>query len=321
MGLRSNLQIWRGPAALASDAAARRGRSHWRSLAGVLVAWIVLGTVWEVGARIGILNAAILPPPSQFIPYLIETSGSVGLGVNKAIEIKKVTSHGVICPLCDFENELTEEPKGDFVCVNCQRMIPITGGKPIPGVGSGLIVGTLLSAIPWARVIGVPIAQILAPIAPIAWIPLAIVLFGTGDGAAVFVVFMGITASMSLATVAALGGVPGEYIKSARSLGSKGWRLWLRVILPAAAPGVATAIRLSFFAAWMSVLAGEMAGINSGLGSLVILGQQEFQMKLVMAGLVTIGILCFGFDRFLLLVRQRLLWWESRGARVVAADA
>ena len=132
--------------------------------------------------------------------------------------------------------------------------------------------GTLLSAIPWARVIGVPIAQILAPIAPIAWIPLAIVLFGTGDGAAVFVVFMGITASMSLATVAALGGVPGEYIKSARSLGSKGWRLWLRVILPAAAPGVATAIRLSFFAAWMSVLAGEMAGINSGLGSLVILG-------------------------------------------------
>ena len=46
MGLRSNLQIWRGPAALASDAAARRGRSHWRSLAGVLVAWIVLGTVW-----------------------------------------------------------------------------------------------------------------------------------------------------------------------------------------------------------------------------------------------------------------------------------
>ncbi|TMF92768.1 MAG: ABC transporter permease subunit [Chloroflexi bacterium] len=292
MGLRSNLQIWRGPAALASDAAARRGRSHWRSLAGVLVAWIVLGTVWEVGARIGILNAAILPPPSQFIPYLIETSGSVGLGVNKV----------------------------SYAAALVETVIRVGVGFGF-GVGSGLIVGTLLSAIPWARVIGVPIAQILAPIAPIAWIPLAIVLFGTGDGAAVFVVFMGITASMTLATVAALGGVPGEYIKSARSLGSKGWRLWLRVILPAAAPGVATAIRLSFFAAWMSVLAGEMAGINSGLGSLVILGQQEFQMKLVMAGLVTIGILGFGFDRFLLLVRQRLLWWESRGARVVAADA
>ena len=54
-----------------------------------------------------------------------------GLGVNKAIDIKKVSRHGIICPLCDFENELTEEPKGDFVCTNCQRMIPIEEGKPI----------------------------------------------------------------------------------------------------------------------------------------------------------------------------------------------
>ena len=268
MGLASNLKIWRGPAPPSSEGPARRRARRWRSLGGLIAAWILLGTVWETGARLGVLNPAILPPPSQFIPYLIETSGSVGLGV-----------------------------------------------------GGGLIVGTLLSAIPLARVIGVPIAQILAPIAPIAWIPLAIVLFGTGDGAAVFVVFMGIAASMTLATVAALGSVPGEHIKSARSLGSSGWRLWLRVTLPAAAPGVATAVRLSFFAAWMSVLAGEMAGINSGLGSLVILGQQEFQMKLVMAGLVTIGILGFGFDRLLLLIRRRLLWWETRGARAVAADA
>ncbi len=292
MGLTSNIRIWRGPAALSPEVAARRGLRHWRSFAGLVAAWIVLGTGWEAGARLGILNPAILPPPSQFIPYLIETSGSVGLGVNKV----------------------------SYTAALVATVIRVGVGFGL-GIGSGLIVGTLLSAIPWARVIGVPIAQILAPIAPIAWIPLAIVLFGTGDGAAVFVVFMGIAASMTLATVAALGGVPAEYIKSARSLGSKGWRLWLRVILPAAAPGVATAIRLSFFAAWMSVLAGEMAGINSGLGSLVILGQQEFQMKLVMAGLVTIGILGFGFDRLLLLLRQRLLWWEARGARAAAADA
>jgi len=183
------------------------------------------------------------------------------------------------------------------------------------------VAGMLLAALPWARVVGVPVAQILAPIAPIAWIPLAIVLFGTGDGAAVFVVFMGIAASMTLATVAAVAGVPAEYIKSARSLGSRGWRLWLRVVLPASAPSIATAMRLSFFAAWMSVLAGEMAGINSGLGSLVILGQQEFQMKLVMAGLVTIGFLGFGFDRVLLVIRERLLWWEARANRVDPAGA
>src|SRR2546426_429125 len=211
MGLTSNIKLWRGPASAAKAGAPRRRVPSWRSIAGLAAAWLVLGTAWEAGARLGVLNPAILPPPSQFIPYLIETSGSVGLGVNKV----------------------------SYAAALVATVIRVGVGFGL-GIGSGLIVGTLLSAIPWARVIGVPIAQILAPIAPIAWIP---------------------------------------------------------------------------------VLAGEMAGINSGLGSLVILGQQEFQMKLVMAGLVTIGILGFGFDRLLLLLRQRLLWWEARGARAAAADA
>lgn len=292
MGMSTNLKIWRAPVAATSLVAAGRRRRTWRSIGGLAAAWLILGAAWEVGARAGLLNPAILPPPSQFIPYLIDTSGSVGLGVNKV----------------SYAQSLLE------------TIVRVSAGFGL-GVGVGLVAGTLLSALPWARLIGVPIAQILAPIAPIAWIPLAIVLFGTGDGAAVFVVFMGIAASMTLATVAAVAGVPAEYVKSARSLGSRGWRLWLRVILPAAAPGIATAMRLSFFAAWMSVLAGEMAGINSGLGSLVILGQQEFQMKLVMAGLVTIGFLGFAFDRVLLLLRSRLLWWEARGNRALAADA
>ena len=291
MGLSANLRIWRTPVVAASAATARRRRG-WRSIGGLVAAWLLLGGVWELGARIGFLNPAILPPPSQFLPYLLETSGSVGLGINKV----------------SYASSLLE------------TILRVSAGFGL-GVGVGLAAGMLLAALPWARVVGVPVAQILAPIAPIAWIPLAIVLFGTGDGAAVFVVFMGIAASMTLATVAAVAGVPAEYIKSARSLGSRGWRLWLRVILPASAPSIATAMRLSFFAAWMSVLAGEMAGINSGLGSLVILGQQEFQMKLVMAGLVTIGFLGFGFDRVLLLIRERLLWWEARGNRVDPAGA
>ena len=292
MGRPADLRLWSPAVAQGSITPAPRRRAPWRSLGGLAAAWLIVGSAWELGARTGLLNPAILPPPSQFIPYLWETSGSVGLGVNKV----------------SYAGSLVE------------TILRVSVGFGL-GVGTGLLAGLLLAALPWARAIGVPIAQILAPIAPIAWIPLAIVLFGTGDGAAVFVVFMGIAASMTLATVAAVGVVPSEYIKSARSLGSRGWRLWLRVILPASAPGIATAMRLSFFAAWMSVLAGEMAGINSGLGSLVILGQQEFQMKLVMAGLVTIGFLGFAFDRILLLVRGRLIWWEARGNRALAADA
>ncbi len=65
------------------------------------------------------------------IVLLVITAVFFVLGVRKAILIKKVTYFGVICPLCDFENDLTEAPTGDFVCTNCQRMIPIVDGQPI----------------------------------------------------------------------------------------------------------------------------------------------------------------------------------------------
>ena len=73
-----------------------------------------------------------------------------------------------------------------------------------------------------------------------------------------------------------------------------------------------TVARLNFFAAWMAVLAGEMAGARSGLGALILLGQQQYNMKLVMVGIMTIGIIGFLIDRLLLAVQKRLLWWENR---------
>jgi NitT/TauT family transport system permease protein len=67
-----------------------------------------------------------------------------------------------------------------------------------------------------------------------------------------------------------------------------------------------TVARMSFFGAWM-------AGINSGLGALIMFGQQQFNMRLVMIGIVTIGLLGFLVDRLLLVFQKRLLWWENRG--------
>ena len=272
--------------------AGRGRRRRWRAWLGFAAAWAILGGAWEIGARTGFLNAAILPPPSEFVPYMVAGAGSVGIGANRL-------SYGQAV---------------------LETVFRVTIGFGL-GIGAALALGTLLASTPVARLIGLPMAQTVAPIAPVAWIPLAIALFGTGDSSAVFIVFMGIFATMTLATVAALSAVPAEYVKGARTLGCRGWRLWLRVIVPAAAPGLATAVRMSFFAAWMSVLAGEMAGISSGLGALVILGQQEFQMQVVMAGLVSIGLLGFAFDRLLLLLRRRVLWWESRSQGREGSDA
>lgn len=271
--------------AIRAPARPRRLRLRPGRALGFIAAWGILVGVWELAAAAGILNRDILPPPSEFVPYMLGGELSTGIGP-------------------------AQVSYGEAIV---QTLLRVTAGFAL-GVLGAVLVGTLLARTAAARAVGLPMVQTIAPIAPVAWIPLAIAVAGTGNGAAIFVVFMGIFATMCLATVAALGGVPEELIKGARSLGTRGLRLWSRVIFPAASPALWTAVRLSFFTAWMAVLAGEMAGINSGLGALVILGQQQFNMNLVMAGLLTIGVLGFAIDRLLLLARRRMLWWESRGS-------
>lgn len=248
-----------------------------------LVSWIILAALWEIGAATGFLNADILPPPSVVIPYVLQGPGAAGIGPQQV-------------------------SYGEAVV---KTLLRVSIGLSL-GLMAALPLGTLLAVVPILRQFVMPMVQTIAPIAPVAWVPVSIALVGTGDQAAIFVVFMGVFAVMTLATAAAIANVPKELIKTARSLGAERSFLWVCVVLPAAAPGLLTILRVNFFAAWMAVLAGEMAGINSGLGALIVIGQQQFNMKLVMTGVITIGILGFAIDRLLLLVQKRLLWWEAQ---------
>lgn len=100
---------------------AEQGLTYWFiALCLGLFAWLLLAYRGDSGVFVPLA-----------IVLLFITTVLFGAGIRKAIDIKKVTSHDVICPLCDFDNELTEAPTGDFVCSNCQRMIPIEKGAPI----------------------------------------------------------------------------------------------------------------------------------------------------------------------------------------------
>lgn len=254
--------------------------------ASFLLVWLAGGLLWEILVAGGILNGRILTPPSEFLPYLLQGNASAGIGINK---------------------------------VTFGSAIAATLARVLAGFSLAMILALagaiLICAIRPFRLAFLPLARTIAPVAPVAWIPLAISVVGLGSAAAIFVVFMGIIGSVTVAAVAALDDVPDEYRKVARLLGAKGTDFWLRVIVPAAAPGLVTTMRMSFFGAWMAVLAGEMAGISSGLGALILLGQQQFNMKLVMAGIVVIGILGFGVDQILAWIGRRLVWWEGRQAR------
>ena len=255
----------------------------WQEVMWLLIAWLLIGLLWEICARNEILNPRILPPPSETIPYLLQGPAPAGLGA------QRTTYGGAIL------DTLGRVALGYFL-----------------GIAAALLLGSVIVRYKALRRLCYPIVQTLAPISPVAWIPFAIAIVGIGSPAAIFVVFMAIFGSMTVSAVAAFDSVPEEMLKVGRSLGTSGLRMWTRVIIPAAAPNLMVMARMSFFAAWMAVLAGEMAGINSGLGYLIILGQQMYNMKLVMVGIVTIGVLGFLIDRLLLFTQRRLVWWEYR---------
>jgi NitT/TauT family transport system permease protein len=256
------------------------------SIASFIFAWLAVGLLWELLVARGILNGRVLVPPSSFLPYLLQGQGSAGIGYNKVT----------------------------FDTAILATLIRVMAGFLL-AMAASLLGAILICAVRPLRLAILPLARTIAPIAPVAWIPLAITVVGLGSGAAIFVVFMGIVGSVTVAAVAALDDVPDEYRKVARLLGASGASYWLRVIVPAAAPALVTTMRMSFFGAWMAVLAGEMAGISSGLGALIILGQQQFNMKLVMSGIVVIGILGFAVDQVLAWLGRRLVWWEGRQRR------
>jgi ABC-type nitrate/sulfonate/bicarbonate transport system permease component len=254
-----------------------------KSGAWFILAWLLLGAIWELGAAQGWLNKRVLPPPSALLPYLVTGNLAAGLGEGQT------TLGGAIL----------------------DTMLRVSAGFLI-GLFCALTSAVLIVTVRPARLLFFPIVQTVAPIAPVAWIPLAISVAGIGSGAAVLIVVLTIFGSVTASAVAAFDAVPREYIKVGRLLGAKRTRLLWRVVLPAAAPNLMTLARMSFFGAWMAVLAGEMAGINSGLGALIMFGQQQFNMRLVMIGIVAIGLLGFLVDRLLLVFQKRLLWWENR---------
>ena len=281
LGIRSDTA---GSATLKAPQPARR-TLLWRSESGVwfVFAWLLLGAIWELGAAQGWLNKRVLPPPSALLPYLATGNLAAGLGEGQ------MTLGGAVI----------------------DTMLRVSAGFLI-GLFCALVSAVLIVTARPARLLFFPIVQTIASIAPVAWIPLAISAAGIGSGAAVLIVVLTIFGSVTASAVAAFDAVPLEYIKVGRLLGAERTQLLWRVVLPAAAPNLMTVARMSFFGAWMAVLAGEMAGINSGLGALIMFGQQQFNMRLVMIGIVTIGLLGFLVDRLLLAFQKRLLWWENR---------
>lgn len=141
-----------------------------------------------------------------------------------------------------------------------------------------------------------PVTQILRPISPIAWFPLAVLWFGIGSMPAVFIIFLSAFFPILLSTISAVGEVPETYLKVSRNFGMSRTRTICAVILPAAFPTIVIGLRIAVGTAWIHLVAGEMLGAQSGLGFLIVDARNFLRTDMIIGGMLTVGIIGLAID-------------------------
>jgi len=137
-----------------------------------------------------------------------------------------------------------------------------------------------------------PLIQILRPISPLAWIPIAILWFGVGDIGAIFLIFISCFFPLLLTAINAVQGIPAVYLNAGRNFGLSPTAIIYHVLYPAVMPQLITGLRITLGVAWLVVVAAEMIAVNSGLGFLIIDARNAGnRYDLVVAGMVVIGVI------------------------------
>jgi NitT/TauT family transport system permease protein len=145
-----------------------------------------------------------------------------------------------------------------------------------------------------------PLIQMLRPISAIAWIPISIMIFRRDDTRSIFLIFVAAFFPIVVSTAAAVRTIPQVWIRAAQNFGLSGWRLFKKVVLPAAMPQIVTAIRVAMGIAWIVVVAAEMVAVQEGLGWLIIDARyQGARTDLIVGTMIIIGAIGLGLDTIL----------------------
>jgi NitT/TauT family transport system permease protein len=188
------------------------------------------------------------------------------------------------------------------------------------GVGFGLAVCV---AVPlglwmgWVRAVYRmlnPIFQILRPISPIAWIPIAILWFGVGDASPIYLIFISSVFPMIVQTTVGVHSIEKRYLRAAENFGVSRRTLFRQVVIPAVLPQIITGMRIGLGVAWLVVVAAEMIALHSGLGYMIMDSRNAGnRYDLVIAGMIIIGVIGLSLDGIMRLL-EGLKWVRWRYA-------
>lgn len=173
-----------------------------------------------------------------------------------------------------------------------------------------LPLGMLIGRLPLVRGLLEPTLQLLRPIPVTAWLPLSMIMFGLGPSSAFFLVALGAFYPILVNTVFAVRSVEPRLFEAAQMLGVSPARLFPKVVLPASLPGMFTGLRLGLGFAWVVIVVGEMTGVQTGLGAMIMDARQLSRTEVVISGMAVIGLAGFLSDLAVQALGRRLLAWS-----------
>jgi NitT/TauT family transport system permease protein len=247
----------------------------------------ILLPVLTAGLLIGLWQAAVLWTGTRVFP----SPGEVMKGIDELVKKNLLWSY--------IEDSL-------------RRVTIGFGAAALLGVPTGLAFGWYQNA---NRIVN-PVFQLLRPISPIAWISVAIIFFGVGDQAAIFLIFLGAFFPIVVTASNGVAGVPGVFRQAGRNFGLSPLQLFSKVIFPAALPQILIGLRIAMGIAWLVVVAAEMIAVDSGLGYLVIDSRNSGKRyDLVVAAMLLIGLIGLALDAcFRQVEKIRAVQWGFRNA-------
>lgn len=245
------------------------------SLVHALALPIVVVAVWQGLSALGVVRPILLPPPGKVAWAFWQLAVSGDLVRHVAVSLARVMEGFVLA-----------------------AAVGLTLGLAI-GLWRGVDRATDL------------FLQLIKPIPPIAWIPLAILWFGIGEGAKVFIIFLGAVFPILVNTVDGIRQTDHRFVELARVLEVRRTRFIRQVVLPGALPAIMTGLRVGLMVAWMCVVASELIAASSGVGYLIMDARQLSQTDIVLVGMITIGVLGKVLDVALKRLEHRLVTWKT----------
>jgi NitT/TauT family transport system permease protein len=257
---------------------------------GLVPALLLIG--WEIFSRSGILPPALLPAPSQVLvawaDWIFKTDGN------------------------------TQTYSGHWIFDTAASASRVFAGFALStffGVTIGMAIG-------WSRTtekLIEPVLQILRPVPPVSWIPLAIIWFGIADKPAIFLVFLGSFFPVLLSTIHGVKTCDRNLLRAGAMTGGTPDKLLRHIVFPAALPSIFSGLRIAIGSAWMLTVTAEMVAVKSGVGYVLWDSYYFLRYDIVIAAMISIGLLGFLSDFAIKMTAARVLRWQ-RGSTLQAKE-